>query len=65
MRARISTRTPSAEVPGEEMTTRPCLRATPPAACRPGLMVVGMGHAAIAATAVHNRLPTNWRERQA
>jgi len=25
---------------------------------------VGMGHAAIAATAVHNRLPANWRERQ-
>ena len=25
---------------------------------------VGMGHAAIAATAVHNRLPRNWRERQ-
>ena len=24
----------------------------------------GMGHAAIAATAVHNRLPANWRERQ-
>ena len=27
-------------------------------------IAVGMGHAAIAATAVHNRLPRNWRERQ-
>lgn len=27
-------------------------------------LAVGMGHAAIAATAVHNRLPRNWRERQ-
>ena len=26
---------------------------------------VALGHAAIAATAVHNRLPPNWRERQA
>jgi len=26
---------------------------------------VAMGHAAIAATAIHNRLPRNWRERQA
>lgn len=25
---------------------------------------VAVGHAAIAATAVHNRLPTNWREQQ-
>ena len=25
---------------------------------------VGMGHAAIAATCIHNRLPPNWRERQ-
>ena len=25
---------------------------------------VGMGHAAIAATCIHNRLPRNWRERQ-
>jgi hypothetical protein len=24
-----------------------------------------MGHAAIAATALHNRLPRNWREAQA
>ena len=26
---------------------------------------VAMGHAAIAATCIHNRLPRNWRERQA